>query len=48
MDGWIDGCRCDDDDDDLVQSVSTVSWVVQEVPCSCDKDLDGREAGSLA
>lgn len=42
----MDGCRCDDDDDDddLVQSVS---WVVQEVQCSYDEDLDGREAGSL-
>lgn len=29
MEGWIDGCRCDDvdDDDDLVQSVSqSVGW----------------------
>lgn len=46
----MDGCRCDDDDDDdddLVQSAQSVSWVVQEVQCSYDEDLDGREAGSL-
>lgn len=30
-----------------VQSAQSVSWVVQEVQCSYDKDLDGREAGSL-
>lgn len=45
----MDGCRCDDedDDDDLVQSVSqSVGWS-KKVQCSYDEDLDGREAGSL-